>query len=62
MFRTGCLDEIMNAMLAIPADTFYAHDPLTTDPARSMLLKLDQPGLIATPTPSSSLRGPPTIG
>ncbi len=50
VFRTGCLNEITNAMLTVPAEGFYAHDPLTTEPAKS-LLKQNQPGLIATPTP-----------
>jgi hypothetical protein len=50
VFRTGCLDQITNAMLTVPADGFYAHDPLTTEPAKSMV-KQNEPGLIATPTP-----------
>ena len=30
---TGCLDQIVSAMVTIPADTFYASSPLTTQPA-----------------------------
>jgi dienelactone hydrolase len=38
---TGCLDDIVAAFVTIPADTFYTVDPLTTEPARSVLLAND---------------------
>ncbi|WP_426571532.1 lipase family protein [Aquihabitans sp. McL0605] len=50
VFETGCLDQIIPAMAAIPADEFYAHDPLKTEPAKSDLQQ-NQPGLVATPSP-----------
>ncbi len=50
VFETGCLDQIITATAGIPGDTFYAHDPLETEPAKS-LLELNQPGLVATPSP-----------
>ena len=34
--QTGCLNEITAAFLAVPFDGFYAHDPLVTEPARSL--------------------------
>jgi len=50
VFETGCLDQIISATAGIPGDTFYAHDPLETEPAKS-LLQLNQPGLVATDSP-----------
>lgn len=50
VFEDTCLDDIITAMAPIPAETFYAHDPLETEPAKS-LLALNQPGLIATDSP-----------
>jgi hypothetical protein len=50
VFEEGCLDDIINAMAPIPAETFYAHDPLETEPAKS-LLQLNQPGLVKTESP-----------
>ncbi|WP_421120954.1 lipase family protein [Aquihabitans daechungensis] len=50
VFEEACLDDIINAMAPIPAETFYANDPLETDPAKS-LLELNQPGLVATDSP-----------
>jgi hypothetical protein len=50
VFETGCLDEIIDATAGIPGDAFYAHDPLQTEPAKSLLLE-NEPGLIATPSP-----------
>ncbi|MCU1370568.1 MAG: putative secreted lipase [Ilumatobacteraceae bacterium] len=50
VFNEGCLDDIVSATAGIPADAFYAHDPLETEPAKS-LLQLNQPGLVATEAP-----------
>lgn len=50
VFEDGCLDQIISATAGIPGDAFYAHDPLETEPAKS-LLELNQPGLVATDSP-----------
>lgn len=50
VFEEGCLDEIISATAGIPGDVFYAHDPLETEPAKS-LLERNQPGLVATASP-----------
>jgi hypothetical protein len=50
VFRTGCLDQIIPVIVALPADGFYTHDPLTTEPAAS-LSALNQPGLVASRAP-----------
>lgn len=50
VFTEGCLDDIITAVAGIPAEDFYAHDPLETEPAKS-LLQLNQPGLVATDSP-----------
>ncbi|HWJ60754.1 MAG TPA: lipase family protein [Acidimicrobiales bacterium] len=50
VFTDGCLGEIISTTAGIPGDTFYAHDPLETEPAKS-LLQLNQPGLVATDAP-----------
>jgi hypothetical protein len=50
VFTEGCLGDIINATAGIPGDTFYAHDPLKTEPAKS-LLELNEPGLVATESP-----------
>ncbi len=36
VIRTGCLDQITAAFLAIPLDGFYAHDPAVTQPAQAL--------------------------
>jgi len=51
VFETGCLDQIISAVAPIPADAFYPHDPRTTEPAKSLLTKESQPGLVITKTP-----------
>jgi len=51
IFETGCLDQIIPAVAPIPADAFYTHDPRTTDPAKGLLTKESQPGLVITKTP-----------
>jgi hypothetical protein len=51
VFETGCLDEIISTIAGLPAETFYAHDPLTTEPAKSLLTKYNQPGLVASDAP-----------
>jgi pimeloyl-ACP methyl ester carboxylesterase len=40
-----CLDEIIRAFVPIPADTFYLHSPIETEPARSILLSNDVGGV-----------------
>jgi dienelactone hydrolase len=47
---TGCLDDIVEAFVTIPAETFYRADPLTTEPARSVVLAND-PGHVAVKSP-----------
>ena len=50
VFETGCLDQIITVVAGIPADTFYAHDPMTTEPAKHFLAE-DQPGTVLMKTP-----------
>jgi hypothetical protein len=50
VFTDGCLDDIISATAGIPGDTFYANDPLETEPAKS-LLQRNQPGLEASDAP-----------
>jgi pimeloyl-ACP methyl ester carboxylesterase len=50
VFTDGCLDDIITATAGISGDTFYANDPLETEPAKSLLMQ-NQPGLVATPSP-----------
>jgi hypothetical protein len=40
-----CLAEIIAAFLASPAETFYLHDPVETEPARSIILANDVGGV-----------------
>ena len=40
-----CLDDIIRAFAGIPPDTFYAQNPLDTEPARSILLANDVGGV-----------------
>ena len=53
----SCLSDIIAAFLAVPADTFYLHNPAETEPARSILLandvggvKVDSPLLLVSGT------------
>jgi hypothetical protein len=39
--RTECRDAVIVAVLSKPFDTFYIHDPITTEPARSLILAND---------------------
>lgn len=48
--RTGCLPEIIGAVLTVPRDQLYANDPALTEPARSILLGNDV-GFVAAPSP-----------
>jgi hypothetical protein len=41
VIETGCLDQIVDAFLPVPAETFYTNDPYSTEPARSILLAND---------------------
>ena len=47
---TGCLNDVVNAFVGIPADTFYAHDPLTTEPTRT-LVRASDTGKVAVEAP-----------
>ncbi len=46
----GCADQVIAAMAGIPADVFYDHHPLETEPARSVLAEND-PGQVAVDAP-----------
>jgi len=50
VFEEGCVDDIATTLAPIPAERFYAHDPLETEPAKS-LLQENQPGLVASDAP-----------
>lgn len=41
VFDTGCIGEITAAVLSVPFDGFWSHDPLQTEPARSVMLGND---------------------
>ncbi len=45
VLEEGCLNEIIAAFLPVPANTFYLHHPLETEPARSILLANDVGGV-----------------
>jgi dienelactone hydrolase len=47
---TGCSDDVIAAMAPIPKATFYAHDPLTTPPA-STVLRRNNPGQVRVASP-----------
>jgi hypothetical protein len=51
VFETGCLDQIIPVIAAIPADGFYAHDPLSSQPTRHLVTRVNQPGLVASRAP-----------
>ena len=40
-----CLNDIISVFLTVPAETFYLHNPLETEPARSILLANDVGGV-----------------
>lgn len=50
VIETGCTMDIVGAMGTIPAETFYDQDPITTEPARSIVLEND-PGRVAVDAP-----------
>lgn len=50
VFEEGCVDDIIDALSPIPADRFWANDPIDTEPAKG-LLPLNQPGLEAGDAP-----------
>jgi pimeloyl-ACP methyl ester carboxylesterase len=41
VFEEGCLDDIINAFVTIPAEEFWIADPVETEPARSIILAND---------------------
>lgn len=47
---TGCSDDVIAAMAPIPKATFYAHDPITTPPAATVLRRND-PGRVRVDSP-----------
>ena len=51
-----CLDAISIALAGIPAEDFYAHDPIDTEPARSLVLANDV-GDVAVDAPLLLLSG-----
>ena len=51
VIETECLDEIINAFVGIPGDTFYEADPIETEPARSIFLEENNPGQVAADSP-----------
>lgn len=53
---TGCLGEISAALAVIPADGYWIHDPISTEPARSAVLANDV-GHVAAPSPLLVLQG-----
>jgi len=57
VFATGCLDEIVPAFAGIPAERFYAADPLRTEPARSIMLGENDPGDRAVAAPLLLISG-----
>ena len=50
IIETGCLDQIVDAFLPVPAESFYSHDPYTTEPAASILMANDV-GSVAVDSP-----------
>jgi fermentation-respiration switch protein FrsA (DUF1100 family) len=53
---TGCLDQIVAAFVGIPADVFYAHNPLETPPAASVVRRND-PGHVRSRSPLLLISG-----
>lgn len=49
-FPTGCIGEIINALVTIPPEDFYDNDPRETEPARSISLANDV-GNVAVDSP-----------
>ena len=41
VMQTGCLGEIIPAVLGVPFEKFYVHDPIRTEPARSIAMAND---------------------
>jgi pimeloyl-ACP methyl ester carboxylesterase len=56
LIRTAPLDEIIPAVALLPAAGFYAHDPLRTEPARSLLLA-NEVGTVRVDAPALLLAG-----
>lgn len=54
--RGGCTNEITTAVLGIPFDEFYVHDPATTEPAHSIRTANDV-GFVAAPSPVLLMQG-----
>lgn len=50
VIRTGCVDQIVAAMVLVPPAAFYAHDPLTTPPAEEVVERND-PGHVRSRSP-----------
>jgi len=47
---SGCMNGIINAFAGVPGDQFYRHSPLTTEPAKSIILAND-PGRVKAASP-----------
>jgi dienelactone hydrolase len=52
----GCTAEIVTEMLEVPFDTFYDHDPITTEPAKSIVAEND-PGRVRVDAPLLLVQG-----
>ena len=50
VYQTGCTVAIIDALVGIPSDEFWTHDPRVTEPARSMLIANDV-GNVAVDSP-----------
>lgn len=53
---SGCLPEIILAILGVPLDEYYDHDPIETEPARSLVLANDV-GNVAVDAPVFLVQG-----
>jgi pimeloyl-ACP methyl ester carboxylesterase len=52
----GCTNEIVGEMLQVPAEVLYDHDPIETEPARSIVAEND-PGHVAVDVPLLVVQG-----
>lgn len=55
-FDTGCLPEIVGAVLSVPFDQYYDHDPFETEPARTQIMANDV-GNVAVDSPVFLVQG-----
>ena len=50
VFTTGCLNEITGDFAGLPADQVFVKDPITTEPAKSVV-QANDPGKVRAPSP-----------